>query len=59
MPAFLFIGVEGSAGQYMWAPGIDPIPFTNTADRDALLKAAKIDPTDGATISPEMFGRLR
>lgn len=57
--ATAFIGVEGADGQFLWTPGSEPIAFTNPHDRDELLKALKIDPNNGGTISPEMFARLR
>lgn len=56
--ASLFIGVEGSPGQYLWTPGAKPIPFTDPRQRDLLLAALGIDPANGVTLSPEMFARL-
>ena len=54
----LFIAVEGSAGQYLWAIGTPPIPFPNPEQRDLLLGALGIDPSEGVTLSAEMFARL-
>lgn len=56
--ATAFLIVTDLPGQYMWTPGTEPIPFTNPADRDELLKALGIDPASGGTISKEMFERL-
>lgn len=56
--AIAFIEVEGLPGQYLWTPGTAPIPFTNVADRDVLLKALSIDPATGGKISKEMYDRL-
>lgn len=54
----LFIGVEGSIGQYLWAIGSPPIAFTDTDQRDLMLAAMGIELTDGVTITPAMFERL-
>lgn len=53
-----FFEVEGLPGQYIWAPGIDPIPFTNPVDRDVLLKGLGIPEGTGGKISQEMYVRL-
>lgn len=56
----IFIGVEGSVGQYLYfGPKDGYIAFPDPVQRDLLLKAYGINPnTDGVTISAEMFARL-
>lgn len=55
----LFLIVDGLPGQYLWTPGTLPIPFTNIADRDAILNGLGIDPNvDGVAISKDMYDRL-
>lgn len=56
--ATAFFEVDGLPGQYMWTPGSNPIPFTNPADRDVVLKGLGVDPANGGKISQEMYQRM-
>lgn len=54
----IFIGVEGSPGQYLYyGAGTMPLAFTDPTQRDLMLAAYGLDPK-GTTISPEMFARM-
>lgn len=45
-----------SGGEYMWAPGIKPIPFTDAASRDSFMKAFHVP--EIVNVTADMFARL-